>query len=43
MVARAMDIGQRLQEKMDVEVINARFLKPLDDNTIIESIKKTKM
>ena len=26
---------------MDVEVINARFLKPLDDNTIIESIKKT--
>ena len=37
MVARAMDIGQRLQEKMDVEVINARFLKPLDDNTIIES------
>lgn len=42
MVARAMDIGQRLQEKMDVEVINARFLKPLDDNTIIESIKKTK-
>ena len=42
MVARAMDIGQRLQEKMDVEIINARFLKPLDDNTIIESIKKTK-
>ena len=42
MVARAMDIGQKLQEKMDVEVINARFLKPLDDNTIIESIKKTK-
>ena len=42
MVARAMDIGQRLQEKMDVEVINARFLKPLDNNTIIESIKKTK-
>lgn len=42
MVARAMDIEQKLQEKMDVEVINARFLKPLDDNTIIESIKKTK-
>ena len=42
MVAKAMDIGQKLQEKMDVEVINARFLKPLDNNTIIESIKKTK-
>ena len=41
MVARAMDIGQRLQEKMDVEVINARFLKPIDAETINISANKT--
>ncbi len=42
MVARAMSIAQEIQENVDVEVINARFLKPFDDKTIIKSINKTK-
>lgn len=42
MVSRAVEVAQGLQENIDVEIINARFLKPLDENTIIESIKKTK-
>lgn len=44
MVARAMKIANKLEEikKVKVEVINARFLKPLDKETIKKSIKKTK-
>ena len=30
------------EEKIDAEVINARFLKPLDKETITKSIEKTK-
>ena len=43
MVERAMELAQSLEkEKISVEVINARFLKPLDEETILKSIQKTK-
>ena len=43
MVARAENIGINLEkEGIDVEVINARFLKPLDKEKIKASIIKTK-
>ena len=43
MVAKAMKIAKILESNgTSVEVINARFLKPLDEKTVIESIKKTK-
>ena len=42
-VAKAMEIAEKLKEKeIDAEVINARFLKPLDKETIKQSIEKTK-
>ncbi len=42
-VAKAMEIAEKLKEKgIDIEVINARFLKPLDKETIKKSIEKTK-
>ena len=42
-VAKAMKIAKRLEEKnINPEVINARFLKPLDTEKIKESIAKTK-
>ncbi len=44
MVAKAMKIARKLEseEQKSVEVINARFLKPLDEKTIKSSIEKTK-
>lgn len=43
MVARAEKIAKALEkEGKSVEVINARFLKPLDNKVIIKSIKKTR-
>ena len=43
MVAKAMKMANELQkEGRSVEVINARFLKPLDEKTIKTSIEKTK-
>ena len=43
MVPRALKVARELAEnKKSVEVINARFLKPLDENTIMKSIKRTK-
>ena len=43
MTSRAEDIGINLEkEGIDVEVINARFLKPLDKEKIKASIIKTK-
>ena len=43
MVARAMEVSDILKEQgIDCEVINARFLKPLDFNTIEQSIRKTR-
>ena len=41
MVERAKEIANQLAEKK-VEIINARFLKPLDEETILKSIEKTK-
>ncbi len=38
-----MEVAKLLEkEKVDAEVINARFLKPLDTKTILNSIRKTK-
>ena len=43
MVARAVEVSDLLKEQgIDCEVINARFLKPLDENTIETSIRKTR-
>ena len=43
MVARAVEVSEILQEKgIGTEVINSRFLKPLDKKGILNSIKKTK-
>ena len=51
MVSRAMEAVEELKvlnevggkfENIDIEVINARFLMPLDKETILKSIKKTK-
>ena len=43
MVARAVEVKEKLEkEKIEAEVINVRFLKPFDEKTIINSIKKTK-
>ena len=42
-VAKAMEMAEKLkQNEIDTEVINARFLKPLDKETIKTSIEKTK-
>ena len=42
-VARGMKIAKKLQENnIDAEVINVRFLKPLDEENIKKSIEKTK-
>lgn len=52
MVSRAMEAVEELKglnvvdgekaQNIDIEVINARFLIPLDKETILKSIKKTK-
>ena len=43
MVERAMQVAEKLaKNEIDAEVINARFLKPLDDKTIESSINNTK-
>ena len=43
MVARGMKIAEKLKENhIEAEVINVRFLKPLDEETIKKSIEKTK-
>ena len=42
-VSRAIEVAKILEkEKIEAEVINARFLKPLDIETIRKSIEKTK-
>ncbi len=42
MVAKAMELKEKLkkEENAEIEVINARFLKPFDEKLILESIKK---
>ena len=43
MVSKALDISSELKkDKINVEVINSRFLKPFDNFGILKSIKKTK-
>lgn len=43
MVQKAMEMSETLQkENIDAEVINARFLKPLDKEAILKSVEKTK-
>ena len=43
MVDRAMDVANILKEhKISSQIINARFLKPLDKDTILKSLKQTK-
>ena len=43
MVARGMKFAEKLKENhIEAEVINVRFLKPLDEETIKKSIEKTK-
>ena len=43
MVERAVEVAQILEkENIDAEIINARFLKPLDKQTILKSAEKTK-
>lgn len=42
MLARAVEVAQILNEnEIQTEIINARFLKPLDSNQILKSIIKT--
>ena len=42
-VAKAIKVAEKLKEQGKIaEVINARFLKPLDEQTILTSISKTK-
>ena len=40
MVGRAKEVAELLPDK-SIEIINARFLKPLDEETILKSIQKT--
>ena len=43
MIERAVEVSDILKEQsIDCEIINARFVKPLDYNTIERSIRKTK-
>ena len=43
MVAKAMKIAEKIEtDGKSVEIINIRFLKPLDEVTILKSIQKTK-
>lgn len=43
MVSKAMEVALELKkDKINVEVINSRFLKPFDNFGILKSIKKTK-
>lgn len=43
MVATAIEVSKELEKDgIEAEVINARFLKPLDEKSILKSIQKTK-
>lgn len=43
MVQKSIQIANKLKDdNIDVEIINARFLKPLDEENILKSIVKTK-
>jgi 1-deoxy-D-xylulose-5-phosphate synthase len=43
MTAKAVEISKELEkESINCEIINTRFLKPIDTKTLLNSIKKTK-
>ena len=43
MVERAIEVSDLLEKQgINAEVINARFLKPFDKETILKSVSKTK-
>lgn len=42
MVSKAIKVAEKLNNIIECEVINASFLKPLDEETIKQSIEKTK-
>ena len=43
MVDKAFEIAEKLKDKnIEAEIINARFLKPIDSQTILKSMEKTK-
>ena len=43
MVERGMEVSNLLEkENISAEVINARFLKPFDEETLLKSVNKTK-
>lgn len=43
MVERAIEVGEILSKNnIDAEIINARFIKPIDEKTILKSMTKTK-
>lgn len=43
MVERAKEVSDLLKkDNIDAEIINARFIKPLDSEAIIKSVLKTK-
>ena len=43
MVEKAKEVAELLKkDNIDAEIINARFLKPLDKEAILKSIEKTK-
>ncbi len=41
MVHMALDVAEKIKDKVSVEVVDPRTLEPLDIDTIIESVKKT--
>jgi len=42
MLNTALEVNNLLKDKYDIEIIDAIFVKPLDKNTILKSIKKAK-
>ena len=43
MIERAMEVSNLLEEDgINTEVINARFLKPFDEETLLKSARKTR-
>jgi pyruvate dehydrogenase E1 component beta subunit len=41
MLHRALDVAESLEDEISVEVVSPRTLKPLDEETLVESAKKT--
>lgn len=42
MIPKVLEVADRLKDKLNIEVIDPRTLVPLDLNTIVSSVKKTK-